>query len=410
MTARLAFLGLILLLCVGCSEDTVSPDPAPLEPDQLLTIEFSESFIWRPVADARIIISDAQGQVLHWQPCTGPGTVELDVSPRPETFSCTVIVGTEWDVKLVTDMGLQPGAVLDHRDTVQERADGEVAIGAINLPEISRYRIALPGHYCSNRGTWQSATVMNLHLPGGDAWVRIDPVDGPPLGASLHDLEVGGAYIIDFADPLQVQPLIRHDVVIPAGVQRVAWTVENAVPTDDGELLAVLDNQWLSGDVTEPIAIDLPDVPASQLLVEINTAMEGSPVRLDRHQHRGGVPAEFQPLAGELTVQVDDDDDVALSFVMTGDWERFDSSWVQITDRFADWSVRGPGPLNHYRLPQLPPEVAAEHPQLHPDGWQLHQHFVHHEPSATDQWRKGVELDIDWGPQPAHRGHPEVQE
>ena len=61
----------------------------------------------------------------------------------------------------------------------------------------------------------------------------------------------------------------------------------------------------------------------------------------------------------------------AMTFVMTGQWDRFGANWYHSTEPYTPWYVEGRAPTSGYALPQPPPEVMELAPDLVPSEFYL---------------------------------------
>ncbi|MEN8008463.1 MAG: hypothetical protein ABFS42_15750 [Candidatus Krumholzibacteriota bacterium] len=358
---------LTILLFTACSDD--DPTTPQQDPDILLTLHPKDYFLDSDTTMSLVFASDPEGNVLDVAPWSGTSTVVLKNSDiHPETVSFTIAQHFDFGLMLSTQLGVPAGSVKTLIGNLQHPFAGSAEVTFLNAPECLRYRMAYNNY--STTGLNPFPTSQRIQIFGGstDLFVRIDPVDAPPLGGWRRNLQPGDTDTLDFEKPGDVAPLTATSVQIPSGGDRIICSLRGTVETESGRTFLRLDNQSFDGVIPESVTLYVPEYDPSNLVTSFYQNTDGSPDSFYWQESTGPVPASFTNLEGELSVTSTSPDSVA--FTTTSSWDRLLTAWFT-KNLSSSWWVEGPAPIRTFALPRLPEEITELIPDYPRVGFAL---------------------------------------
>ena len=311
-----------------------------------------------------------EGNVLDVATWSSTSTVVLKYSGiHPETISFTIAQNGGLGLGLITSLGVPAGSVKTLAGNPKPPLAGSAEVTFLNAPEISRYRMAY--NFFSETGGNPLTPSQGIKIYGGstDFFVRIDPVDAPPLGGWRHNLQPGDSDTLDFGKPGDVAPLTAASVQIPPGGDRIICSLGGTVETSSRRAFLTFSNQTFTGNIPGSVTIYVPEFDSSNLVTIFYQYINGTPESFYHQESTGPVPASFTNLEGDLSVTSTSPD--SLSFTTTFSWDRLLTAWSLQKGIYGSWWVDGPAPIQTFALPQLPEELTELFPNDPRKGFTL---------------------------------------
>lgn len=378
---------LVLVLLIGCSEDTQSPDPEQDEP--ILTLELGEYFLNAFAFEGIVFVADMQGEVLDVATWSGAATIALSSNARLDSVSFTLVRHRNNALSLASEIGIPVGTTVSFDGGYAHHPTGEGVLAFDNAPVCDYYMVS--SSLFSQRWPEQlpASVTIPVHWEEVDAFVRVDPVGGWPLGGWYHGLRAGETATMNLEAYGVLVPLIRHAVKVPTTGDRLTAALSR--DTREGlarKIVGFSHDNYYDEDIPDSVIMYGPALDPAQQTSFFHCVTEGDPNAFFSLDVRGEVPTEFAEPTGELSI-VSAVPDSAV-FKMTGSWDRFSSNWYGSGEfRFCTWYFEGKEPLSSYSFPQLPQEVLDLAPGLALEGFWLQYLVVENEPEEGVVYSKG---------------------
>lgn len=346
---------------IACSDD----DPTTPEPisDVLLTIEFDEFTPYPFVDQGYVFASDSAGNVLAVATWSGPSTVVLkNGSIHPETISFTIFQSTNERLRLETEYGVPVGSTRTMSTVKWPSESGSTEVEFLNTPPCTKFRMAANSYSATGWTEFPDHSWFPVIGDSTDLFVRVDPVDGDPIGGWLRDLKVGEIDTFDFEVPGVVLPLSKTEVQIPTDAIDGFCSVKGIVVSDPSYHPFRLESVSFENPIPQSISLYIPvEVASENLITTFYQDAKGSPKPFYWQEATGPIPTSFANLEGELSVISASPD--SLVFSTTSEWDWLIGAWRQEGAHSCIWRVEGPAPDLTFTLPQIPAEIADQFPE-----------------------------------------------
>jgi|GEM_PF-5252232 len=355
-------------LLAGCSDD--SPTRPPADPDILLTLELNAFFMEAFADQGTVFASDPQGNVLDVATWDGPATIVLKNSvDHPDTISFTFVQSNDWELALATEVGVPAGTFWTYSGTLLPPHSGSAEIEFTNVPPHEGFMIS--SNWAASTGPGQLPPRKTIEIFGEstDCFVRVDPLDAPPVGGWLRGVRPAMARTLDFNARGAVAPLTATQVQLPAGGDHFLYIVYGSATADSFRYTINLDGKTIEGPTPRSITVYTPEYHPYSLHTMFYHYSDGNPGTYYSQGTVGPVPGEFVPMEGDLTVTSTSPD--SLMFTTTSNWDRFAVSWSQQQGLYGHWYVEGRAPVREFALPKLPAELVAQYPDYPVQGFAL---------------------------------------
>lgn len=366
MFARMTLLLLALFLATGCSDDSTEPEA----PDTF-TLELSADPFGGGNSGGLAWVNDPDGAVLATAAWSADTTLVFDLGDTPPaTISYTMTVGNDDEMMLHTEFDVPAGAVRSWSRQPSLHVDNRADLSFENAPPCRSSMVSWQGASDEHHGGMLSDRTISFDTDLVDVFLRLDPEDGPPLGAWLFGVGDGESHTFDLAADGVTSELLPHEVTVPEGGEFLLTSFGAYHDSGSKRGLITFDRQELLGGVPASFTMFAPAWPDSELAHMMTLYTGDTPAMSYMQLGVGGVPTSFTRMPGDFGVTEPAPQTVA--FTMSGAWDSMFAAWsVPDADRFSMWWVTSQGARTEVVLPQWPEEFGAAYPELTREGFEL---------------------------------------
>jgi len=367
MFARMVpLLLLTLILATGCSDDSTEPEA----PDTF-TLELSADPFGGGNNGGLAWVSSPDGAVLDVAAWSADTTLVFDLGEEPPaTISYTMAVSNDDEMMLHTEFDvpagtvrrwlLQPSLHVDHRaDLVFE-----------NAPPCRSSMVSWQGASIEHNGGMISDPMISFDTDLVDVFTRLDPEDGPPVGAWLFGVGDGETHTIDLAADGVTSELLPHEVTVPEGGEFLLTSLGAYHDSGSRRGFIAFDRQELLGGVPASFTMFAPEWPDSELASMMTLYTGDTPPLSYMQVVTGGAPMSFTRMPGELAVT--EPAPASMAFTMSGVWDSMSATWIDPeVGRFCMWWVSGSESRTEVVLPVWPAAFGQAYPEVVRDDFEL---------------------------------------